>query len=150
MVELDWPALAVAEEYGGLGLTWIELSILLEELGRATDPSPFVATTTQFAPILTWAGDEAQRQRWLGSVASGSTTGALALGADDRRPRSPTRRRVAPRRSVRHVVDGDRADEIAVVATVDGEPAVFVVERTTPGLAADARRRSTSSCTSPT
>ena len=44
--------------------------------------------------------------------------------------------------SVRHVVDGDRADEIAVVATVtdehgDGQPAVFVVERTAPGLTAE-------------
>ena len=38
---------------------------------------------------------------------------------------------------MRHVVDGDRADEIAIVATIDGEPAVFVVERDAPGLAVE-------------
>ena len=120
MVELDWPALAIAEEHGGLGMTWVELSILLEELGRATDPSPFVATTTQFAPI-DHPTPATPRNRHGGSarVAAGSITGALALGAD-------TVTAVATDGgwrldgSVRHVVDGDRADEIAIVATVDG------------------------------
>ncbi len=87
MVELYWPALAIAEEHGGMGMTWVELSILLEELGRANDPSPFVGTTTQFVPIITNAGDLEQQARWLGPVAAGSITGALALGAE-RSPRS--------------------------------------------------------------
>ena len=141
MVELYWPALAIAEDHGGLGMGWVELAILLEELGRATDPSPFVATTTQFAPAIAHCGDAAQQARWLGGVAAGSITGALALGADTVTA-DGDRRRVAPDGSVRHVVDGDRADEIAVVATVmdengDGAPAVFVVERTTAGLTAE-------------
>ena len=136
MVELDWPALAIAEEHGGLGMGWIELAILLEELGRANDPSPFVGTTTQFAPAITHCGDADQRARWLGGVASGSITGALALGADTIAA-VPTDGGWRLDGSVRHVVDGDRADEIAVVATVDGQPAVFVVERTTPGLTAE-------------
>ena len=71
MVELYWPALAIGEEHGGLGMTWVELSILLEELGRANDPSPFVGTTTQFVPIITNAGDGEQQARWLGPVAAG-------------------------------------------------------------------------------
>ena len=75
MVDLYWPALAIAEEHGGLGMGWVELAILLEELGRATDPSPFVATTTQFAPAITNCGDAAQQARWLGSVAAGTIIG---------------------------------------------------------------------------
>jgi alkylation response protein AidB-like acyl-CoA dehydrogenase len=62
MVELYWPAMAIAEDHGGLGMGWMELAILLEELGRATDPSPFVATTTQFAPAIAHCGDAAQRR----------------------------------------------------------------------------------------
>ncbi len=141
MVELDWPALTIAEEHGGLGMGWVELAILLEELGRATDPSPFVGTTTQFAPAITHCGDAAQQARWLGGVAAGTITGALALGADTVTA-TPTQAGWRLDGTVRHVVDGDRADEIAVVATVrnergDGAPAVFVVERAAAGLAAE-------------
>ena len=49
MVDLDWPGLAIAEDLGGLGSTFVELAIVAEELGRATVPSPFIATSTQFA-----------------------------------------------------------------------------------------------------
>ena len=141
MVELYWPALAIAEDHGGLGMGWMELAILLEELGRATDPSPFVATTTQFTPAIAHCGDAAQQARWLEGVAAGSITGALALGADTVTAEA-TDGGWRLNGSVRHVVDGDRADEIAVVATVmdengDGAPAVFVVERTIAGLTAE-------------
>jgi alkylation response protein AidB-like acyl-CoA dehydrogenase len=134
MVELYWPALTIPEAHGGLGMSWVELAILLEELGSANDPSPFVGTTTQFAPIITNAGDGEQQARWLGPVAAGDITGALALGAG-------TVTAIATDGgwrldgAVRHVVDGDRAAEIAIVATIDGEAAVFVVEGVAPGLA---------------
>ncbi len=39
MVDLDWPGLAIAEDLGGLGSTFVELAIVAEELGRATVPS---------------------------------------------------------------------------------------------------------------
>src|SRR5438045_5690618 len=52
MVELYWPALGIPEEHGGLGMGFIEVAIVAEELGRATVPSPFLATVTQFAPAL--------------------------------------------------------------------------------------------------
>jgi alkylation response protein AidB-like acyl-CoA dehydrogenase len=133
MVELYWPALAIAEEHGGLGMTWVELSILLEELGRANDPSPFVGTTTQFVPIVAHAGDVAQQARWLSEVAAGTMTGALALGGDTVTV-VETEGGWRLDGSVRHVVDGDRADVIAVVAEIDGDPAVFMVERDSTGL----------------
>ena len=59
MVELDWPGLAIAEEHGGLGLGFLELAIVAEELGRAVAPSPFLATVTQFAPAVRELGDDA-------------------------------------------------------------------------------------------
>ncbi|MCU1372744.1 MAG: acyl-CoA dehydrogenase, partial [Actinomycetia bacterium] len=56
MVELYWPALAIPEEHGGLGMGFLELAIVAEQLGRATVPSPFLATVTQFAPAVTELG----------------------------------------------------------------------------------------------
>jgi alkylation response protein AidB-like acyl-CoA dehydrogenase len=44
MVEQGWPAVAVAEEAGGLGLGPVEVSVLLEEIGRHAAPAPFAST----------------------------------------------------------------------------------------------------------
>ena len=136
MTELYWPALAIPEADGGLGLGWVELALLVEELGRAQDPSPFVATTTQFVPAVRHCGDAAQALRWSAAVAAGEVVGALALG------------HVAGHGSVtatavdggwrlngtaRYVVEADRADAIAVAAEGPDGLAVFVVERATAG-----------------
>src|SRR5262245_14599907 len=83
MVELGWPALTVPEEAGGLGWGAVELGVGVEELGRVLAPGPFVPTVTQFAPVVAEAGSPEQQQRFLGGVAAGETTGALALVEDD-------------------------------------------------------------------
>ena len=79
MVALDWPALAIPEEYGGIGLSFVEMAGLVEELGRAVAPGPLLATVTQFAPMVREVGTVEQRQRFLSPVASGAVTGTVAL-----------------------------------------------------------------------
>src|SRR5438132_800636 len=71
LVELDWPALGLPEAVGGLGLGFVEVGLLVEELGRATAPSPFLATITQYAAALQEAGSSFS----LGDVATGARTG---------------------------------------------------------------------------
>ena len=139
MVGLYWPALAIGEQYGGLGLGWLELAILLEELGRAVDPSPYLATTTQFAAAVRHCGDAAQAERWLSAVAAGSVTGALAFGAATVTA-TPTATGWRLDGTVADVVDGSRAAEIAVVATAPDGVGVFVVEVAAAGAALTAER----------
>jgi alkylation response protein AidB-like acyl-CoA dehydrogenase len=79
MVALDWPALAIPEEFGGVGLTIIETAVVVEELGRAVAPGPLLATVTQFAPMVREVGTPAQQQRFLSEVASGALAGTLAV-----------------------------------------------------------------------
>ncbi len=79
MVALDWPALAIPEDDGGIGLTFVEMAVLVEELGRAIAPGPLLATVTQFAPVVREVGTVEQRQRFLSQVASGAVTGTMAL-----------------------------------------------------------------------
>ena len=79
MVALDWPALAVPEEYGGIGLTILETAVVVEELGRAIAPGPLLATVTQFAPMVREVGTAEQQQRFLSEVASGAIAGTVAL-----------------------------------------------------------------------
>jgi alkylation response protein AidB-like acyl-CoA dehydrogenase len=79
MVALDWPALAIPEEYAGIGLTIVETAVVVEELGRAVAPGPLLATVTQFAPMVREVGTPEQQQRYLSGVASGSVAGTVAL-----------------------------------------------------------------------
>jgi alkylation response protein AidB-like acyl-CoA dehydrogenase len=79
MVELDWPALAVPEDDGGLGLGFVELAVVCEQLGRVLCPAPFLATATQFVPALLAAGDPEQRRRFLGAVVRDGVVGTLAV-----------------------------------------------------------------------
>src|SRR3954452_11235757 len=60
MVELGWPAVALPEAVGGLGLGFVELAVVVEQLGRVVAPGPFMATVTQFAPAVAAAGSAEQ------------------------------------------------------------------------------------------
>ncbi|MDQ1373564.1 MAG: hypothetical protein QOJ09_902 [Actinomycetota bacterium] len=104
MVELDWPALTITEAHGGIGLGFVELTVVLEELGRVLAPGPFTATAALFAPVVRECGSDEQAARFLGAVASGASTGTLAFA------RQPA-------------VEADTVDEVAVT---DGERVVVV------------------------
>src|SRR5262245_33859269 len=124
-VQLDWPSLTVPAEDGGMGATAVELAITLEELGRAADPTPFLATTSQYLPLVREFATGDRRRELLGAVCAGAT-GAAALAPDEVRARRDGDGWVLDG-TAHHVVDGDRADEIAVVAGSDEGPGVFVV-----------------------
>src|SRR5258705_1935549 len=76
----------------------VELAIVLEELGRATDPTPFLATLTQFAPL---AGDRFDSQQ-AGTALYGGVT--APRDADS----------WVLHGTAHHVLDGDRAGRLAV------------------------------------
>jgi alkylation response protein AidB-like acyl-CoA dehydrogenase len=82
LCELGWPGIALAEEHGGQGLGTVELAILAEELGRSVAAVPFLPTVMASA-MIEQAGSAGQHERWLGPLARGEITGALASGGDD-------------------------------------------------------------------
>lgn len=76
--DLGWLGLTLPEEYGGVGLSWVDLVVVLEETGRTLFPSPLLSTTVAGAAINT-LGSTAQKQRWLPRLADGSCIATLAL-----------------------------------------------------------------------
>jgi alkylation response protein AidB-like acyl-CoA dehydrogenase len=70
IVELGWPGIAVAEQYGGQGLGAVELAVLLEELGYACAATPFLSAALG-AAVIQAGGTDAQRERWLPGLISG-------------------------------------------------------------------------------
>jgi len=85
--ELGWPGIAVSEEHGGQGLGSVELAVLLEELGYACAPVPFLGSALA-ALAIEHAGSAEQQERWLPGLASGELRGALGA-ADQLIPDAP-------------------------------------------------------------
>jgi acyl-CoA dehydrogenase len=75
---LGWPGLAVPEAYGGAGLGWVDLVVLLEETGRTLFPSPLVSHVLAESALCA-SGDPEQLRRWLPDLADGSRIGTVAL-----------------------------------------------------------------------
>ena len=78
---LGWLGLHVPEEYGGSGFGLPELVVVVEELGRAVAPGPFVPTVIASAVLAAIAPPETAA-RLLPGLADGSAVGAVALGGD--------------------------------------------------------------------
>jgi hypothetical protein len=70
---------AIPDEYGGSGMGYLELCLLLQEGGRAVAQAPLFATLVLGALPIAEAGSAEQKQRWLPGVAAGDTilSGAL-------------------------------------------------------------------------
>ncbi|MGB5267245.1 MAG: acyl-CoA dehydrogenase family protein [Polyangiales bacterium] len=77
--ELAWTALTIPEEYGGLGMSYLDLHPLMEELGRALLCAPFLSTVGLGANALLLGGSEAQKQLYLPRIAAGETRATLAF-----------------------------------------------------------------------
>jgi len=79
MAELGWMGLIVPEEYGGSGFSFMDLVILLEEMGCNICPGPFFSTVILGALPLMTAGSPDQQAAYLPGIASGETIWTLAL-----------------------------------------------------------------------
>ena len=130
IADLGWMALPFPEEFGGLGQGFLDLVLLLEELGAAVAPVPFLSSVVLSGyPILRHGSDE-QKQRWLPDIASGDRVAAAVLPFFehdvDTIPIRADGNRLTGDRS--HVLDAPAAD-LLVVAAGDGEThRWFVVE----------------------
>jgi alkylation response protein AidB-like acyl-CoA dehydrogenase len=79
MAELGWMALVIPEEYEGVGGAFLDLILMLEEMGRVCLPGPFFSTVVLGCHSLMEAGSESQLREFLPSIASGETIMTLAF-----------------------------------------------------------------------
>src|SRR5262249_12965766 len=90
LVDLGVTGTAIPEEYGGLGLTPLELCVIAEEIGRAAAPVPFDTSVVLATEALKLAASDAQKKKWLPLLATGKAIGTLAIaeGPQPPKPRS--------------------------------------------------------------
>ena len=83
MAELGWMGLLLPEEYGGIGWSFVELAVLMEEMGYNICPGPFISTTILGSLPLLMAGSDDQKKEFLPRVAEGDLILTMALIESD-------------------------------------------------------------------
>lgn len=126
IAEMGWLGTAIPENYGGLGLGYLELCVIAEELGRVLAPVPFSSTVYLFAEALLLAGSEEQKAKLLPKIAAGDIIGTFArtegVGAVTPKSIRASFRSGKLNGTKIAVVDGADADYAVVLARTGDEP----------------------------
>jgi alkylation response protein AidB-like acyl-CoA dehydrogenase len=148
--QLGLTGLVLPEAYGGDGFGFTELQVVLEEMGRALTPSPFLASVVLAAGAILAAGDEVAAKAYLPGIASGKATAALAVaesaGLWSFDQLTATARPAADgdgwllAGTKQFVLHGATADLLIVAAQTEQGPGFFAVRAGTPGLSRTALR----------
>ncbi|MGE0685018.1 MAG: acyl-CoA dehydrogenase family protein, partial [Candidatus Binatia bacterium] len=146
MAEQGWTGLLIPEAQDGLDLKMLDMAVLLEEMGRAVVPGPFLFSSVLFALGMTLGGSTAQKKAWLPGIVSGEALGTLAfLEADDRLDAAGVMLKAKKSRD-EYVLSGVKmfvpfaavADVLLVAARTGGRGeegvSLFLIDRESPGI----------------
>ena len=78
LAEQGWLGLVYPEEFGGSGLGFVDLTVLMEEMGRVVMPGPFFSTVLLGGLAIREAGSAPQKKEWLTKIAAGQAKATLA------------------------------------------------------------------------
>jgi alkylation response protein AidB-like acyl-CoA dehydrogenase len=149
LAEQGWLGIIYPEEEGGCGLGLVDLVVLMEEMGRAVMPGPFLSTVLLGGAAIGDAGTPAQRRQWLPQIAAGTAEAALAWTEPNLRwdaaGVTASGREAAAGFTLSgtklFVGDAHLADILVVAArtrdgsTMEDGVSLFLVPKDTPGLA---------------
>ncbi len=142
MGELGWLAVAFPESVGGLGGSFVECAIVLENLATTLTPEPYLASVVLGGMTLLRAGNAKQHETYLTPMLEGESTLALAYSeprnrydvgaAETKAEPSGDGYRISGRKV--WVLNGHHADQLLVSARAPGGLSLFVVPRDAPGV----------------
>lgn len=127
LADLGWLGLHIDERYGGSGFGLPELVVVIDELGRAVAPGPFVPTVVASA-VIDAVGSDEQKARLLPGLVDGTLTAAIGFGGNV----THSGARASGQAGV--LIGAALADLLLVIAGDD----VLIVERTADGVGVDA------------
>ncbi|MGD0855783.1 MAG: acyl-CoA dehydrogenase family protein, partial [Dehalococcoidia bacterium] len=148
MVELGWMGLIFPEKYGGMGAEFLDLMVLMEEMGRNITPGPFFSTVGLCAiPILKF-GTEIQKKKYLPPVAEGRNIWSLAYTENSGRFSPVDINCLAMADGKNYVINGEKwfapfahiADYLLVICRTDAAKAgtdgltVFIIGARSKGI----------------
>ena len=146
--ELGWLSIPFAEEHGGFGGNIVDLSVVMEELGKGLVVEPYFPTVVLFGGLIARAGNDAQRAEWLPRVIGGDVLGGFAYV--ERQSRFALHDCLTAATSSGDgfvlngekvvVFNGEQADHLVVLARTSGEQSdrtglsLFIVEASAAGI----------------
>lgn len=152
IVAMGWPGASLPEQYGGLGLGFTELGVVLQASGRTLVASPLLSSVVLCASAILLGGNEIQKSALLPRIASGEFLMALALQEGPHHNPSAVATTAMAHAdgyllngSKVHVLDGHVADQFIVAARTAGANSdeqgisLFVVSRDRPGVSIERR-----------
>jgi alkylation response protein AidB-like acyl-CoA dehydrogenase len=146
IADLGWTGLAFPEKYGGGGMSFLDLVLLIEEMARACLPSPFFATVILSGLAILDAGTEEQKQAYLPQVSSGKSIFTLALYEGETQPEVGSIAATATAKNGHFIISGTKlfvpnahvADHILYVTRTNKQTGegvtVFIVDAKSPGI----------------
>ena len=140
--QMGLQGLAIPEEFGGSGFSFVELGIVLEEMGRALLCAPYYATVVLAANTLLQSGDDAAKKEYLPGIASGETIATLAYtepsGKWDESGITATASKSGDNWTINgtkmFVLDGHTAGLLIVAAKTGTGTSLFAVDGNAAGL----------------
>lgn len=140
--QMGLQGLIVPEEFGGSGFSYVELIVVLEEMGRALLCAPYFSTVVLAANTLIHSGDDAAKAAHLPRIASGETVATLAFTEDNGRwdeagitaTASPSGSGWSIDGHKMYVLDGHAADLVLVAARTGAGVSLFAVDGDAAGL----------------
>ncbi len=139
--EFGWLGVMFPEELGGVGGSFVDAALILEQLGVALVPEPLLPALVA-GTALVRAGSAGQQQRWLQPMIAGETSLALAYAEAQSRfdPTDVVTRATAHGKGwklegeKRWVLNGHAADQFVVSARTGAGLSLFLVDARTPGV----------------
>ncbi len=155
MAELGWLGIVVPEQYGGAGLGWSDLAVVMEEAGRGLVPEPLVGSMLLATTAILLGGSDAQKQAHLPALVGGERIAAVAYqetGSRYELAHVATRAERAGRGFTLtgekvQVLDGHVADWLVVSARTGGDVrdaegvTLFLVPASAPGVVGERQWR---------
>ena len=145
--EMYWQAIHIPEQYGGMGLGYVELVAMLEQMGRYLLCSPFYSTVCLATNALLVAANEEQKTEYLGKICEGSLTATLAYTGTNGKWDAEAVQATAKKDGdhyrlngcLRYVPDGHSAGLIIIAARSEGSQgqegiSLFAVPADTAGM----------------
>jgi alkylation response protein AidB-like acyl-CoA dehydrogenase len=140
--QLALQAMTIPEVYGGAGFGYVELLVVLEEMGAALLCAPYFSTVALGANALLTSADEVAAKQWLPAIASGDTIATLAITEDTGRWDLDAITTKATKKDgswtldghKSFVIDGHTAGLILVAARSDAGLSLFAVDADAAGL----------------
>jgi alkylation response protein AidB-like acyl-CoA dehydrogenase len=140
--QMGLQSLIIPEEFGGSGYSYVELIVVLEEMGRSLLCAPYFSTVVLGANTLIHSGDDAAKTAYLPGIASGETIATLAFTEPNGRwDESGIEATATPdgdgwkiSGTKSFVLDGHTADLVLVAARTAAGVSIFAVQGDAAGL----------------